>query len=245
MLRTRRPPSVAGRNAGFSLVELMVGLVVGLIVAGSALAFTVVTIRSYGENIRSTRLTSDLNDAMNLVVGEMRRAGYDSVSVGRLFTDDVPSSFSTVAVNGSCLSYSYDRGVGSPGDAAAASELRAIRLDAGTGTLQMDATSSSAGCGATGNWVDLTDPRVVQITAFTPTLTEVPFCTVVDQRPVDPANPAGAQEYDRVEGDIREIGLTLTGVLRADPSLSRTIENTTRVRADRIVYVIAASSGCP
>jgi prepilin-type N-terminal cleavage/methylation domain-containing protein len=245
MLTGGRAPASARRDAGFSLVELMVGLVVGLIVAGSALAFTVVTIRSYGENIRSTRLTSDLNDAMNLVVGEMRRAGYDSVSVGRLFTDDVPSSFSSVAVNGSCLSYSYDRGVGSPGDTAAASELRAIRLDASTGTLQMDATSSSAGCGSTGNWVDLTDPRVVQITAFTPVLTEVPFCTVVDQRPVDPANPAGAQEYDRVEGEIRELRLTLTGALRADPSLSRTIENTTRVRADRIEYVIAASTGCP
>ena len=244
VLSMRAPRSNARRNAGFSLIELMVGLVVGLIVAGSALAFTVVTIRSYGENIRSSRLTGDLSAAMNLVTGELRRAGYDAVSVGRLFTDDVPSSFATVAVNGSCLSYSYDRGIGAAGGAAAATELRAIRLNTTTGTLQMDASSAAASCASTGSWIDLTDPDVVNITAFTPTVTEVPFCTVVDQRPADPLNPTGAQVYDRVEGAIREIGLSLTGALRSDPSLSRTVENTTRVRADRIQYVTGAAAGC-
>lgn len=241
----RRAPSSPRRNAGFSLIELMVGLVVGLIVAGSALAFTVVTIRSYGENINSTRLTSDLSAAMNLVVGELRRAGYDAASVGRLFTDDVPSSFADVTATGSCLTYRYDRGIGALGGAPVATELRAIRLNATTGTLEMDATSTAVDCTSGTNWVELTDPRVVNITAFTPVLKEVPFCAVVDQRPVDPTNPTGAQEYDRVEGDIREIALTLTGALRADPSLSRTIENTTRVRADRIDHIIAAASGCP
>ena len=245
MLTTRRIPAIARSNAGFSLVELMVGLVVGMIVVGAALAFTVATMRSYGENIRSTRLTSDLSAAMNLVVGELRRAGYDAASVGRLFTDDVPSSFSNVTVSGNCLTYRYDREIGALGGAPVATEMRAIRLNATTGTLEMDASSTSVDCASGTNWVDLTDPRVFEITAFTPTLTEVPFCTVVDQRPVDPANPAGAQEYDRVEGDIREIGLELTGALRADPSLSRTIENTTRVRADRIDYIIAATTGCP
>ena len=127
------------------------------------------------------------------------------------------TSFATVAVNGSCLSYSYDRGIGAAGGAAAATELRAIRLNTTTGTLQMDASSAAASCASTGSWIDLTDPDVVNITAFTPTVTEVPFCTVVDQRPADPLNPTGAQVYDRVEGAIREIGLSLTGALRSDP----------------------------
>jgi prepilin peptidase dependent protein B len=241
---TRRFLRAGRRNAGFSLVELMVGMVVGLIVAGSVLAFTVVTIRSYGENLRSTRLTSDLSSGMDVVVGELRRAGYDAQSVGRLFTDNVPSSFSTITASGSCLAYRYDRGVGSLGDAPAATEMRAIRLDATTGTLQMDASSSSAGCsGSGGTWVDLTDPKVVNITAFTPTIASVPFCTVVDERETTPGS--GVYVFDRVQGNSREVTVSLTGSLRQDASVSRTIENSTRVRADSIEYITAAATACP
>lgn len=228
---------------GFSLVELMVGMVVGLIVAGSALAFTVATMRSYGENIRSSRLSGDLASAMNLVVGELRRAGYDAVSVGRLFTDDVPSSFADVAVSGSCITYRYDRGVGALGNAPDGSEMRAIRLDTATGELQLH-SSATSGCATTGTWSPLTDPQVVEITAFTPTLSEVPFCSVVASYP-DPANPAGPDLHDRVEGAIREVTLEMTGRLRSDASVSRTIENASRIRADRIQFVTAAATGCP
>ena len=234
----RRVPSSRRGSAGFSLIELMVGLVVGLVVAGSALAFTVVTIRSYGENINSTRLTGDLTTAMNLVVGELRRAGYDAESVGRLFTDNVPSSFAEVKIDGSCVSYLYDRGVGALGGAPDATEYRAIRLNTGTGALEMQSASAN-GCDYTGTWNQVTDPRVVNITAFVPALSEVPFCTVVNEETV-----SGTTLYDRVEGDIREVSLQLTGALRTDSSLSRTLENASRVRADRIKYLAGQTTGC-
>src|SRR6185295_11518784 len=72
MLRSN--PMMPQRAKGFSLIELMVALVVGLIVVGSALAMTVSVIHTNSENVRYTRLTQELRAVSEIVARELRRA---------------------------------------------------------------------------------------------------------------------------------------------------------------------------
>ena len=87
-------------QAGFSLVELMVAMVAGLIVIGAVIVFTISTVQAYSENIRSSRLTQELRTSMNILAREVRRAGYDSASVTRVLTATNPSNFNAVSAAG-------------------------------------------------------------------------------------------------------------------------------------------------
>lgn len=232
---------------GFSLIELMIALVAGLIVIGSALVFTVSTVRSYNENIRSTRLTQDLRTAMNLAVREIRRSGFDMTAVSRVLTDNNPApSFSVVAVpaTNDCVAYQYDRG-----DAL---ENRALRLNSATGTLQAKVSAAAVSCSDTTGWVDVSDPAVVNATKFVVKIRKYPFCRGLSSKP-DPANPATKVLWDVATGSVSNLSLCLKGSLRADSSLSRTVFDTTRPRAESVVFthdvvkdaVGPGSSPCP
>ncbi|GAB2494170.1 type IV pilin [Pseudoxanthomonas sangjuensis] len=229
-MRRLKQPAFARRQAGLSLIELMIAMVAGLIVIGSALAFTVSTVRAYGENIRSTRLSQELRTGMNLVVRELRRAGYDSAAVTRVMTSDPPSGFINLSIpaSGGCIFYEYDRNVGGMGDAPTASEKRGIRYSGGA--VQMNTSDADSNCGGS-NWTDLTDPRVVNIVDFKPALYESPFCTVIASRDAD-----GNKVYDTVRGSVRVVSLCLKGGLASDPSVVRQLTDSVRIRAEDLSY---------
>lgn len=220
------------RAAGFSLVELMIALVVGLIVLGAVLTFTVTMLRSYSENIRSTRLTQELRTSMNLISRELRRAGFDSASVTRVLTPSNPSNFNTITDTGSSVAYQYDRGDGGWGGVPATTESRGIRLSAGT--VQM-----SAGSG----WVDVTDPSVVEVTAFVPTLIDTPFCSEIGKTEDTTVTPPKVT-YQLAQGSVRQLTLCLKGRLVADPAIARQVTNTVRVRAEQVTFGDSTTT-CP
>lgn len=227
--------------AGFTLIELMIAMVVGLIVLGAVLTFTVSMIRAYSENIRSTRLTQDLRTGMNVMVRELRRAGFDSTSVTRVLTDKNPSAFNAMTVSGNCVIYEYDRGVGGGGGPPGVTERRGIRLNATTGALQMNATGASIDCaGSDAAWVDVTDPAIVEVTAFTPRIINSPFCADLSNN-----LPTVPTVYQKAEGSVRNLTLCLKGRLRSDTSIKRHVTNTTRVRAENVTFITAASTACP
>jgi prepilin-type N-terminal cleavage/methylation domain-containing protein len=220
---------------GFSLIELMIALVAGLIVVGSVLAFTVATVRAYNENIRSTRLTHDLRTAMNLTVREIRRSGYDSTAVSRVLTDNNPApSFAGISItaSGDCVAYQYDRG-----DTL---ENRAIKLNATTGTLQAKISASAVSCADTSGWVDVSDPSVVDITGFKVVDRKYPFCSILTANETDP-DPT-KWTYARADGQVRSLSLCIKGRLRSDSSVVRSIADTSRSRAESVVFTPAAPS---
>ena len=51
--------------AGFSLVELMVALVAGMVVAGAMLAFTVSSVRANSDFVAAARLTQELRNTLD------------------------------------------------------------------------------------------------------------------------------------------------------------------------------------
>lgn len=216
---------------GFSLIELMIGLVAGIIVVGAVSSFAVSTLRTSSQNIQSTRLTQDLRTAMTLVTRELRRAGYDAGSVSQLGTGKSLSGFTTLQAPpfgpDGCLSYEYNR---------AGNQFRAIRANAGA--LEMaTATAVISNC-ANGAWSALTDTDVVTITRFEPDEVREPFSSIVQSRVVgtDTEVMTGC-------GVVRKISIGLTGSLATDASVARTIHDEVRVRADPVRFTTETLTG--
>lgn len=222
------------RASGFSLIELMIALTLGLIVLGAVLTFTVSMIRAYSENIQSTRLTQELRTSMNIITREIRRAGFDSRSVTRVLTAVNPSTFNAMTVTDTCVSYEYDRLVDGPGGVPGVSEVRGVRLNTATGTVQMNATTAAINCGADDGWVDVTDRSVVEITTFAPTAIPTPFCSQLGET-ADPVT--GDITYHLAQGFVQHLTLCLKGRLVADNSIARQVTNTIRVRAENVSFV--------
>lgn len=128
-------------SRGFTLIELMIALVAGLIVSYAVVAFTMASMKSNAEYVQSAKLTQTLRNTLDLVVRDLRRAGYDDAAVTRLAggTDSTAvgtSPFSPLLLetgnptptNGSCIIYAYDRPGGTAGTLQVANgEVRGLR----------------------------------------------------------------------------------------------------------------------
>lgn len=55
------------QSRGFSLVELMISLAIGLIVVSAVLAFTLSSLTANSEYVQSTRLSQELRNSMDFI----------------------------------------------------------------------------------------------------------------------------------------------------------------------------------
>src|SRR5512139_1783102 len=62
------------RQSGFGLVELMIGLVVGMIVVAAAVSLLSTTMNSSNASIKMTRLDQELRQTMTMLTRDLRRA---------------------------------------------------------------------------------------------------------------------------------------------------------------------------
>lgn len=69
-------PVRAAHARGFSLVEMMISLILGLVVVGAALTLVVSIVRANSETVQATQLTSELRAVLGLVTKEVQRARY-------------------------------------------------------------------------------------------------------------------------------------------------------------------------
>lgn len=231
----------------------MVALVVGMIVAGAVLAFTVSSVQANSEYVRTARLTQELRAINQHVVSELKRAGYDESAMDYVSSNSATafSQFSPMLVSNddpaaNCVIYAYDRQPGTPGSIDLDNqEVRAIRRSTASvggktvGVIEMGESSGTTapscdgsgpdyskypvGCNAASGWCALSDPRTVDVTAF-----------VVDDEGVG-SDSHGLQDVTATgytPMQIRELRVTLSGQLRDDPGISRTLMSNVKVRAN-------------
>lgn len=233
-----RPPRAA---RGFSLVELMVSIIAGLLVTAAVLAFTVGSVRSNAEFVTATRLTQELRNVIDFSSRELRRAGYDQdylEQISRLAGSTDQSDFSPILLEDdpACVIYAYDRDPGNAGEVDEDNgELRGLRYVevGGVGVVEAatsDATNDEIACdddpadystypaSCVGAWCALTDNRVIDITEFQ----------------INDLSPAvvSASGTAALPLRIREFGLLVEGNLVGNPDVSRTLQSRVRVRAD-------------
>lgn len=152
-----------GLNTGASLVELLVGLVVGLAVLAGAGSFLLINNRAALDTTRTVRLNQELNRYLDLMSGEIRRAGFLSVTPS---ANPVTNPYANVNIyeNGRCIIYGYDmdaNGTDNP------PEWSGFRIN--NGILQMLETGAAVtSCADNARWQTVSDNQLLTITTPTP-----------------------------------------------------------------------------
>ncbi len=68
--------SMINRHRGFTIMELLVGMVVGLLVMGAVISVYLAVLGSSGTVIKGSRLNQEMSAIMTIMANDIRRAGY-------------------------------------------------------------------------------------------------------------------------------------------------------------------------
>jgi len=209
--RRHQKPS---RQRGFTLVEMMVALVIGLIVGGAAAAFVASIAKANSQDLQVTRLTQELRAVSEVVNREIRRARYVADPLANIAQGGVAGPNDPISILDSaggagstdCITLKYDR---SPTDPTTGTVTRTVYLDAGRVYVTDLATCSGGEA--------ISSPEV--------TITEFSF-----DNDTDGSNAVAAVETfvrSRVSGHLNRVVNELS-------SLNRTFQQDTHIRSGKV-----------
>lgn len=207
---------------GMSMVELMVGVALGLFIVAGAVTVFVTHLRNSRALLVEARVNQDLRATADLISRDLRRAGYwgnslaGTVAVGPTSATAV-NPYRTVTPNAgaSKIEYQFSRDVVED-DTLGSNEQFGFQLNSGIVQMKTDGAPT---------WQPLTDPNVLTVTA----LTIVPTETVLDIRESCARTCTGVGCPTLT---VRQYLLTLTGRSTTDANVSRTLQTRARVRND-------------
>lgn len=213
-------PCRTGR--GLTLVELMVGLAVGMLVLVGAMTIMVSLQSTSWRLMVETRLNQDLRAAADVVARDLRRGGYWGNAINGTLavaatgaTQQNPYSLASGSTaNGMVYRFSRDA---TENDVLDAAEQFGFRLN--DGVLQMQTAS--------GVWQDLTDSKNLSMTAFTvaPRETALPLGNLC-------AKVCAAGTPNCPTTTVRSYVIGLTGRAVRDSAMVRSMSLSVRVRND-------------
>lgn len=176
-----------GRQAGMTLMELLVAAVISLVAVAGMLMLLANTFGASTKTIRITGLTKEMRTAMQIMTRELRRANYHGTYAACFGNENCISNLGISGVvkdisidggsGGSCFWFWYDRpqsgstpvDIGSEQVAA----FRRATNGSGVGSIEMMVGGTTTpDCGNDGaNWQPITDTDVYDITTFSVTNT--------------------------------------------------------------------------
>jgi len=232
-------------SRGLSIVELLVGVAIGLFLLAGASTMLVSSVTSSRSLLAEARVNQNLRAAADLITRDLRRAGFwENAMAGTTTTGTAstvnPHATITASPGNSSITYSLARDFAAgrtslaEKNTLAADEQFGFRLTGGTVQMQV------------GDWQAITDPTVVTVTALsiTPAETNIdvrdscskPCCDTVTATCTAPnvASPPGCPKLS-----LRRYDLALTGRSTTDAAVNRTLRTSVRVRND------APSGACP
>ncbi|MGS3150388.1 PilW family protein [Aeromonas sanarellii] len=152
---------------GFSLVELLIAMVAGLLLVAAAISLFVTVLKAESTAMKVSRLNQELQSVVDMIARDVQRAGYDAGSAAMLNAASGARSLfyfdSTTDLASDCIRVKYDDdGDGSLGS----TEIRRYNYDSAGKTVRLD-TGSAASCTA-GNNISTEDTIEVTALSFTP-----------------------------------------------------------------------------
>ena len=244
------------QQAGVTLVELLIGLLVGLIVIAAGMNIFTTSIKGQTDNINLTRLNQDMRAMMDIMVRDIRRAGfvtsYPETNLASLKDNPFFSTTTDIALwdydggSDNCIVYAYNSDDSNPPSVslpypATEGKLFGFRLNS-DGILSMRRSGNSNNVDCTdGSWETITEPEV-EITALTFTLTSTTLnvTSMVNDDGDDNGNgicDTGEACNTCTTGQaclyVRNVTISLTGRLRDDNTVTQTITEQVRVRNDK------------
>jgi type IV pilus assembly protein PilW len=167
---------------GFSLIELMIGIVIGLIILAGVTNVWVTSIVSSANTLKESKLNQELTTLMGVMSNEITRAGITgsldytrpqdnvfsqandtALEVIDNMTDNNQVTFANSATGGSCIVYAYDRDLDGTVDN---DEVLGFRLNNGAVEMRENlvGTDRDSCASADGAWTAVTDSRVITVT---------------------------------------------------------------------------------
>lgn len=202
--------SSAGKQRGFTLVELMIAAALGLFLTTGVLTLFMTTLKSNSELANTQQLENELNASLGLMTRDLLRAGQNgkpsvAPNITNPFGLGVTGAYAGETAN-SCVLFSYDLnndgvlGITSPGDERFGYRLR-------RGVVQ----TRRAGLSCTDDsWTDITTAGVVSVTQL-----QFIVRTLVDR-----------------DITMKQVTISLGGRLNNNVNVARSLTSTVRVRND-------------
>jgi len=232
--------SIKRPESGFTLIELMIAVTVGLILLTAVLGTFVTMIRSDNDNLKAIRLNQQLRATMSLIARDLKRSGYSGNNTAaiqifsgaanvfqQLRVDKTPALNCTQNPDAThpplgcpCVVYTYDEDNDGITDG---SERFGFRLTAG-GVIE--SRINDVLCDDPGVWNPVTDRNLVEITDFSVSDPDL-VGDLVGSPPVEETNLPGKT----VAGiTTHRITISITGRLDRDNTVVRTITETVETR---------------
>lgn len=243
----RQALSALKRQAGASLMELMVGLALSAVVVTSMVILMGNSLGTATRIIQMSQLTDELRNTMSMLSRDVRRANYNANALYCFANSKCGEADNASAIqagdldlkNGdTCLIFGLDRDWDgdASSDNAGAFRRRLVVNDSGqnVGQLEMWVGGSAPDCSTgmtetapeAGNpfWLAVTDPGLVNITEFVVDNSE----DTTDSYSQELAESGGVTLVQKV----RFVQLQIEGQLNLDNTISRRIVDTIKVRND-------------
>jgi len=234
MLIMRVRPHLPRR--GLSLVELMVGITIGLFVVAAASIVVTTQLRENSQLLAETQLQQDLRAGADIIAREVRRSGFSEVSEKSVWNPGTgtsrPSDYqqlTVVAGNQGSVRYDYRR---------ADTTVGPFRywVDNGVIKTQMSPLVPAQ---------ELTDKNVLFVEVLNVVLASSNPVRLPCPNECSLPAPAGQPDnYCWPTAAVRDITVSITGRAVSDPSVRRTINSQVRLRNDHVVFN-AGTPGAP
>ena len=236
MLRrnARARAGAAARPRGLSLVELMVGIAVGLFVVAAAAMLVSTQLHENRRVMLETQLQQDLRAAADIITRELRRAGHWPEAVQFVWVEGgaAPADNPFAAVD---LDPDHPEQVGYTYKPASGNGPYGYKQQGNVLKTLLGA----------GGWQELTDGNTLRITGFsvTPRYRTAPDLPVV-LVPCSKLCPDGSTDcWPRRTLTVRELLVDIQGEAVTDPAVKRSLSSVVRLRNDLVSA--AAPAACP
>lgn len=233
-MKTTRSRHIYGRKhqMGVTLIELLVAGVISLIAVSGMILVMATTLGTSTQTIEMVKLSQEMRTAMQIMTRELRRANYHPGFIGCygntgcLADMGIESQIAEISIGDSvadgdndCLWFWYDRPqtVGAPQIAVDGESVAAFRraVSGEVGRIQMTTTrTTAASCTLSADWVDITDPNIIDVLSFTVINDDAAFPSITET-----INAVGDTQ------SVEKIGLTITAKLTADSSVPTWVQN--------------------
>jgi len=235
---------------GFTLVELMVALTLGLVVLAGVFQVFSVTLAGNVQAMKMGQLNQELRSTMDIMTRELRRSGRwdDAINFDPVTNPNPYVGLTVGSISGSgndCILYAYDTNDALPVSSA---EFLGFRRNGNYVEWSKGLSTGTTDC--TASWGSSADIRLnsseVQITNLAFTLPPAE-CTNLSTVPRSNCNPCDTGYVPWSAGDILvkipRVDITLSGQRADDANMAITLTQTVRVRNP--VIEKAASAGPP
>ena len=244
MTAFRQHPAQPLRQRGLSIVELMVGVTIGMfILAGTTMMLTT----QLGDNRRlllEAQMQQDMRAAADMIARDIRRAGYWAQAYRQIWPDDPAAPpmanpyrvMTPAAAADGSTSVVYNRSTDEEDGRNIGTDDNAVDLVAGRTREQVgfqlnEGRQTIDYLVGDNNWQALTDPAVMRVTQFNLIITarDLPCVGAC------PIGPGGCP----LRQSARDVTVTIVAQAVHEPAVQRSLQDNIRLRNDVLREVCA------